>query len=179
LSPRCFLPRSGGPFIFVANHQSHLDTVAVLAGLPPRLRARTTVAAAADFLFGRMSPASLFTSLVLNMFPFFRKDKFRANLVHIGGFIDKGRSVVIFPEGTRSRTGAMGEFKNGVGVIVKEMRVSVVPVKIRRSFELLPHNRRWPSPGAVETVFGRETRFDTQTPDEITKTLQKMVAELE
>lgn len=167
------------PVIYVANHQSHLDTIAVLSALPAGQRCRTTVAAAADYFFGRKTAGSLFVSLVLNMFPFFRKDRFSVNLTNIGRFIDAGHSVLIFPEGTRSRDGSMEHFKNGIGVIVREMRIPVVPVKIHNSHKLLPYNKKWPARGVVETAFGAEIRFDSKDPAEITAALEKAVASLD
>jgi long-chain acyl-CoA synthetase len=72
----------------------------------------------------------------------------------------------------------MGGFKNGIGVIVKEMRVPVVPVKIKNAFNLLPYNRTWPARGTVEAIFGEEMRFDSQKAEEITLSLEKAVARL-
>jgi long-chain acyl-CoA synthetase len=178
-SCRVKFPLQRHPVIYVANHQSHLDTVAVLSSMHAGERGKTVVAAAADYFFERWNPGMSIMSFLLNMFPFFRKDRFSVNLSTIGRFIDSGNSVLIFPEGTRSRDGAMGPFKNGIGVIVREMKIPVVPVKIRNTFTLLPYNKEIPARGVVETVFGAELRFDSKDPCEITAALEKAVALLE
>ena len=75
--------RVTAPCLFVANHASHADTVAILRALPRALRRRTTVAAAADYFFASRL-RSLLAGLLLNAFPFSRQGRIRESLEHCG-----------------------------------------------------------------------------------------------
>jgi long-chain acyl-CoA synthetase len=159
------------PVIFVANHTSHLDTFAVLRSLPPLVRKRTAVAAAADYFFGidqaphekqtlhrKLLP--LLAPLILNAFPFSRRAYVRKSLGLFGEVLDKGWSVLIYPEGTRSMTGEIAPFKPGIGLIAAEMRAPVIPVKLDGLFRVLPKGSRLPRKGRAKVTFGRPLRFD-------------------
>ena len=106
------------PVIFMSNHTSHLDTPAILAGLPGRIRRKTAVAAAMDYFFGNGGNARrlycLFVTLFLNAYPFSReKTNFiRKSLNYTGFLLDKGFSILIFPEGTRNHSVRMGSVES-------------------------------------------------------------------
>jgi len=105
----------GGPYIFAANHASHLDTPSLLKALPLRLRLQVQVAAAADYFFTKRWKGVL-TGILLNAFPFERRGPDRAaGLAQAEKVLSKGYSLLIFPEGTRSRDGQLQPFKWGVG----------------------------------------------------------------
>ena len=63
--------------------------------------------------------------------------------------------VTIFPEGSRTFDGQLGEFKPGFGLIAKRARVPIVPVAIVGAFECWPRTRRFPRPGRIRLEFGR------------------------
>lgn len=75
----------------------------------------------------------------------------------IGGFLAE-RNVLMFPEGTRSRDGEIGEGKPGFGFLVSHLEADVVPVYID-SFRILPRNSFFPVPGTVKIIFGRKLTF--------------------
>jgi long-chain acyl-CoA synthetase len=58
--------------------------------------------------------------------------------------LKKGKNLMIFPEGTRSLTGKMGEFKQTFAILSSELKVPVVPVAIQGSFNILPSGSRFP-----------------------------------
>jgi long-chain acyl-CoA synthetase len=130
------------PFLLIANHASHLDAVVLLRSLPWNVRRRLAVAAAADtFEHWDASNASLkekilrksltlLAMLGLNIFPFQRYAGIKKSLEYSGQLMDRGWSVLIFPEGKLTRDGAMHEFKGGAGLLVREMNVPVFPAKI-------------------------------------------------
>jgi 1-acyl-sn-glycerol-3-phosphate acyltransferase len=94
------------PVILVANHASHLDTPVILSALPRRLRKRTVVAAAADYFY-RNRITAWFVSLIFNTTPIDRKggSGLAKNGSHLDRLLDQGWSLLLYPEGTRSRDG--------------------------------------------------------------------------
>jgi long-chain acyl-CoA synthetase len=142
-----------GPFLFVANHASHADTVAILRALPAGLRGRTAVAAAADYFFAKPLSAVL-AAAVLGAFPFSRAGQVRASLEHCGLLADEGWSILIYPEGTRSPDGQLLPFKTGIGLLARGLRVPVVPIAVSGGARLLPKGAAWPRRAAVTVRFG-------------------------
>ncbi len=145
---------AGAPYVLVANHASHLDALVLAASVPPGVAGRLFPLAAGDTFF--TTPAvSAFASGVLNALPMWRDrcgahalDTLRARLA------EDGCIYVLFPEGTRSRTGAMGAFKPGVGHLVAGTGVPVVPCRLSGTFEAFPPDRRLPRPRRVALTFG-------------------------
>jgi 1-acyl-sn-glycerol-3-phosphate acyltransferase len=148
------------PVIFVANHSSHLDAPLVLTSLPDRWRERTAVGAAADYFFDVWWRAAA-TALAFNAFPVeragARKSTRLARTLIAGGW-----NVVVFPEGTRSRDGWVGEFRQGAARLAVENGIPAIPVAIRGSYQAMPRGRGWPVPGRppVTVRFGRPMRPD-------------------
>jgi long-chain acyl-CoA synthetase len=152
-----------GPVLFIANHTSHLDTPAVLAALPRRWRRRTAVAAAADHWFGtgRGLRGRLMAStacLLCHAFPFSRTDAVEPSLRYLGELLDDGWSVLLYPEGTRSTTGGMGQFRPGIGLIARAVQVPVVPVALSGCYRALPKGRFLPRPARIDVAFGEPCR---------------------
>jgi 1-acyl-sn-glycerol-3-phosphate acyltransferase len=146
------------PVIFVANHASHLDAPLVLAALPRAWRERTAVGAAADYFFDVWWRAAA-TALVFNAFPVERAGGGRATRL-ARSLLAAGWSLVIFPEGTRSRDGWVGAFRLGAARLAVGQGTPVVPVAIRGSYQAMPRGRGWPAPGRppVSVRFGRPLR---------------------
>jgi 1-acyl-sn-glycerol-3-phosphate acyltransferase len=138
------LARITGPVVFVANHASHLDTPLILLSLPDEWRRRTAVAAAADYFFDTWWRA-VGSSLLFNTFPIDRHGGTMAATP--GQVLADGWSLVIFPEGTRSSDGWMGDFRMGAAFLAKEHGVPVVPVAHRGTFAAMPRGQGWPARG--------------------------------
>ena len=138
------LSRTQGPVIFAANHASHLDTPLILLSLPDAWRRRTAVAAAADYFFDTWWRA-VGSALMFNTFPIERRGGSMATTP--GEVLDDGWSLVIFPEGTRSRDGWMGRFQHGAAYLACQHGVPVVPVAHRGTFAAMPRGQRWPGSG--------------------------------
>jgi 1-acyl-sn-glycerol-3-phosphate acyltransferase len=140
-----------GPVVIVANHASHLDTPAILAALPASIRHRTAVAAAADYFYrDRLVGAAM--SLGIGAFPFPRKG--RAGIEHAADLLADGWSVLLFPEGTRGSDGAVHAFRMGIGYLLADRVVPVLPVAIMGSHVLWPRGRALPRRGALEVRLG-------------------------
>jgi 1-acyl-sn-glycerol-3-phosphate acyltransferase len=138
------LERIEGPVIFAANHASHLDTPLMLLSLPDEWRRRTAVAAAADYFFDTWWRA-VGSSLIFNTFPIDRRGGTMATTP--GEVLADGWSLVIFPEGTRSQDGWVGQFRMGAAFLAVEHGVPVVPVAHRGTYAAMPRGQNWPSRG--------------------------------
>ncbi|MGE5690246.1 MAG: AMP-binding protein [Pseudomonadota bacterium] len=145
------------PVLLVANHASHLDTPSILRALPRRLRARVAVAAAADYFF-RARVLRVLTPLLLNGFPFSREGAVRSSLDHCGDLADRGWSILVYPEGTRSPAGRLQPFRSGSGLLAVELGMPVVPVAVAGTHALWPKGRRLPRRGPVVVRFGQPVR---------------------
>jgi long-chain acyl-CoA synthetase len=161
-----------GPVIFAPNHTSNLDTVAVVAALPPRYRNRLAPAVSQDYFLPylegtggvrqRISLALQFWLAVtaLNVFPLPQATRgVRKALQFAGTLVDSGYSILIFPEGTRTPDGTMQTFRAGVGVMAVRLGIPVVPIHIQGLYEVLPVDASWPSPGPVRLRFGSPIVF--------------------
>jgi 1-acyl-sn-glycerol-3-phosphate acyltransferase len=147
------------PFVVVANHASHLDAIVLAAAMPGRLWNCVFPIAAGDTFFETPMTAA-FAAGLLNALPMWRRNcgshamrELRERLVA------EPCGYILFPEGTRSRTGEMTSFKPGLGMIVAETDVPVVPVYIHGAYEAAPPGRRLPRPGRIELRVGPALRF--------------------
>jgi long-chain acyl-CoA synthetase len=166
------------PVLFIANHSSHIDTISIIRALPPQIRRKNAVAAAADYFFeSRM--LGFITMLLLNTFPFSRGPQVRGSLEYCGELAHAGWSILIYPEGTRSTTGELLPFKGGIGLLAQALQVPVVPVAVHGGFEILPKGRSLPRPASVRVVFGEAIRLDARLETtELVALLQQTLAAL-
>ncbi len=145
------VPRTGG-VILASNHQSFLD-VLILGGACPRP-------------VRYMARRSLWENPVLGWLitdwkaiPVSRdrpgKDELRSILETVRG----GEVLALFPEGTRTVDGSIGELRGGIGFLARKAGVPVVPVLIRGAFEAWPRGRRLPRRGRVRIAFGRAVQY--------------------
>ena len=111
------LPRDGS-YIIVANHASHLDTLAIISALPLAKLHRVFPAAAKDFFFESL-PRTALASILVNALPFDRQTHVRQSLSLCKAVLENtGNILVIYPEGTRSPTGEIGEFRPGISLLL-------------------------------------------------------------
>ena len=89
--------------------------------------------------------------------------------------MDRGYSVLIFPEGTETKDGRLQSFRAGIGLLASELNVPVIPVKLRGLFELKKKRQYFVRPGVVSVTFGEPITFAHGTPPaEITKALDRI-----
>lgn len=129
------------PLVLVANHASHVDTPLLLSVLPPNLRHRTVVAAAADHFFDRRWKAHLWAGL-LGAIPVERQRVSRRSADEAAALIEDGWSLVIFPEGGRSPDGWQQEFRGGAAYLAVRTGCPVVPVHLEGTYRVLPKDGR-------------------------------------
>ncbi len=175
-----------GPVFFVANHLSYLDHAAIMFALPHRIRYRTATAAWAEFFFGEYKGldrllrglAYQYASLLFNLFPLPQSQGFGGSLAYMGQLADAGINILIFPEGGHSRDGRLQPFQLGLGVMVKELGIPVIPIKISGTDQVLPHEARYPKHGKVTVTFGEPMRFSYEEPAEIVEQARYAVERL-
>jgi 1-acyl-sn-glycerol-3-phosphate acyltransferase len=156
-----------GPFVLAANHSSHLDALALGAALTPRHRERAFPIAAGDIFF-QSTVTSTFSAIMLNALPMWRKNCGPHALADLRRKLQEEKAIfIIFPEGGRSRNGSMMPFKHGLGMLVAETNVPVVPCGLTGAFEALPPNRKSPRAVAIKLVIGDALQF-ASTPNDRT-----------
>ncbi|MDO5533461.1 MAG: lysophospholipid acyltransferase family protein [Propionibacteriaceae bacterium] len=167
------------PFIAIANHSSHVDTTVIYGALPRRLSRNLAAGAAADYFFKKKTSA-LGTRLFFNAYPVDRGGM-RGHAGLSGRLLDSGVPLMIFPEGTRSRTGAMAPFKQGVSALSIQHGVPVLPIALVGAYAAMPYGQKLPVPGrpTVHVVFGSPLRAHPgETVPRFTERLYNRVVEL-
>jgi long-chain acyl-CoA synthetase len=145
-----------GPFILCSNHTSHLDTPALI--LASGLDVKTfRVLAAEDYFFKKAWLRHSIKNL-LNLVPFSRtnnKNEIIRNFDIARKCIQNKKSIILFPEGTRSQDGALKDFKSFIGILGFELKVPVVPAYIQGAFECWPKGQGIPKRGKIRVIFGK------------------------
>ena len=137
-----------GPAIVAANHNSHLDTVALLSLFPLEDIPHVRPVAAADYF---MKPGFMrwFSLNVIGIIPVARggvaagidplEECYRA--------LERGEILLIFPEGTRSETGVMADFKPSLGYLAMQNKCGILPMYLHRTHDAMPKGRYLPKRG--------------------------------
>lgn len=145
------------PFLICPNHSSHLDVSTLRLALGRRRRWRLAAAAAEDYFFTGHRTRAFFAHW-LGGFAFRRKGTSPESIAEIGHLLDAGWNVLIFPEGTRSRSGEMAPFKPGIGLVATRTGRPVLPVRMVGLHDVLPPGQALPRAGRVEVRFGEPLR---------------------
>jgi long-chain acyl-CoA synthetase len=112
---------------------------------------------------------------LFNVFSIPRQSGFRQSFAYAGDAVDRGFSILIFPEGTETRDGQLQPFKAGIGLLTSELKIPVVPIMLRGLFELKQQGKRFVKPGTVSVTFGKPITFATdETPAAITNELDRI-----
>ena len=183
--------KNGQPLLLISNHVTAYDGALILYALPFRLRHRVAAAMAGEMLLdyrhGRnqgnwaldlLAPAAYFLITALfNVFPLPRARGFRRSFAHAGEAMDRGYSVLIFPEGTRSKTGAMNAFRPGIGLLAQESVVEILPIALVGMYDA---KTRWFHSGRVEVRIGMPLPAvgPEADPAVVTATLEQAVRDL-
>jgi 1-acyl-sn-glycerol-3-phosphate acyltransferase len=141
-----------GPMLVIANHTSHFDTAIVLSALPQRVHDRTAVVAAADRMY-RSRFKGMWNSLRYNSYPITRGGG-RQALAYSQWLLHHGWSLVIFPEGKRSRTGELMPHHGGPAILAITQKVPVLPMYIHGAIDILPPGTRRSRPAPVHLKIG-------------------------
>jgi len=179
-----------GPLVFICNHVTMTDHALVLRALPARFRTRTTIAMDGERLRAWLHPApgtrlvtrlrSLLTYLsvvlLFNVFSLPRKSGFRRSFRFAGEALDRGFSLLIFPEGERTQDGALHRFMPGAGLLIGKLAAPVVPIRIEGLWELKNAGRHFAWPGEVSVVIGKPMSYSPQDdPEAVSSDLARQV----
>ena len=181
------------PVMVVANHIAFFDPAYILAALPPRFRRKLAVAMDGELLESMRNPPAdrgFFGGLldraaywlvvsIYNVFPLPLRSGFRKSFAFAGDLIDRGWNVLIFPEGTRTPDGHIRPFRAGIGLLARQLRVPVLPLRMEGIFELKAAGKRWARPGQIRVWIGAPARFaPTDVPEDIAADLERRVVAL-
>ena len=147
------------PFVLIANHASHLDALVLACPLSWSQRDRIFPIAAGDVFF-ETPMLTGFAAYMLNALPMWRKKCGPHALKQLRRrLVEEPCGYILFPEGKRTRDGQMLPFKPGLGMLVAETDVPVVPCYIHGCFEALHPDHQWPSPERISLNVGRGDDF--------------------
>ena len=192
-SPRVHLagPKpSANPLLLVANHITSYDAAFILYALPGHIRRRVAIAMSGEMLLdmrrGRnqgswflnlLAPIGYFLILALfNVFPLPQRGGFRRSFRHAGEAIDRGYSVLVFPEGRRSDDGTPQPFQAGAGLLWRDTRIAALPVFLAGLGDLKSQGGRWFRSGKIEVTVGNALPLDPdRSPEQLTEELREAV----
>ncbi len=140
--------------IYVSNHSSFLDIFVQLAKLPDNVR----------MIYKREMNRIPILGLAMRCAGFIPIDRTRIknalrSLASAAKKVKKGLSVVIYPEGTRTKNGTIGSFKRGMLVLAEKSEADIIPVTLSHTFELMPPGQTRVKPGVVDLVIGKPVPF--------------------
>ncbi len=170
-------------YILVANHNSHLDTVALMAALPAHQLIRTKPVAASDY-FGSTGVKKRLTEFFVNALLIPRSspkagDTFANPIDLMVDAIDNRYSLILFPEGTRGEAGKLQKFKKGIGlVIAKRPHIPFIPVYLKGMGKLLPKGEKILIPFDSYVRFGKPVYCQEKTVEEIVAEVEKEILAL-
>ena len=182
-----------GPLLVVSNHIADVDIAFIQTALPARIRHRLATAAGGEALERLRSPGPdrawlvraygrlkwTFAVALLNLFPLPRQAGFRKSFAYAGEAVDRGYSVLVFPEGKHTTDGKIAPFQSGVGLLTNNLRIPVLPMRIDGLFAVKQAGRKFAAPGEIRVLIGKPMQFAPETdPREIAGELQKAVENL-
>jgi long-chain acyl-CoA synthetase len=182
-----------GPVLVVCNHIGDVDVGFILAALPRRLRHKLATAAGGEALEALRTPpasrnffARMFDRIewflgvsLLNIFPLPRDAGFRDSFAFAGESVDRGYSILVFPEGHHTTDGEMRPFRAGVGLLVNDLNIPVVPMRIDELFEVKQAGKRVARPHQIKVQIGRPIKFAPgSNPEDIAEQLKSQIEQL-
>lgn len=165
-----------GPLVFICNHVTMVDHALVLLALPGRFRIGMAIAMDGEQLREWLHPqpgTGLLTRVLrllkyasvvffFNVFSMPQKSGFRRSFMFAGEMMDLGSSLLVFPEGQRTKHGALNPFMPGTGLLIQKLDAPVVPMRIDGLWELKKAGRHFAWPGEVSVIIGEPITYSTQ-----------------
>lgn len=171
--------RNEKQFIIIANHNSHLDTLSLLASLPHKIIWRVKAVAAEDY-FGNTRIKKAFSNYFINTLLIRRKvskDIDSNPIEKMLEAIDAGYSLILFPEGTRGEAGQMEKLKPGIAKILSvRPNVKYVPVYLTGMGKSLPKGKLLMLPFNSTVNYGESTQVNST---EISYIMEQIASDFE
>lgn len=154
--------------IYISNHASYMDIFVQLAKLPDNVRMIYKKEINRVPVLGWAMYCAGFVALDRN-----RVREAMKSLDKAAGRVKKGLSVVIYPEGTRTIDGSIGEFKRGMFFLADKAKADIVPVTLKGTYEIMPMGSSRVRPGVVEMIIGKPVEYkkDKQLLEELRSTI--------
>ncbi|MFN2512198.1 MAG: AMP-binding protein [Pyrinomonadaceae bacterium] len=182
-----------GPAVFISNHVAFVDHALVLLALPGRFRRKMAIAMDGELLREWLHPepaVGLITRaryriqyflvvLFFNVFAMPQKSGFRQSFAFAGELMDRGYSLLVFPEGKRTETGLINPFRTGTGLLISKLNAPVLPLRLDGLWELKRANQHFAKPGQISLTIGEPLKYSAQDkPEDITRDLEEHVRAL-
>jgi long-chain acyl-CoA synthetase len=162
-----------GPLLVVSNHLGDVDPGFILTALPARFRHRLAVATGGEVLEALRSPSAdrnwflrvydrvqwILGVSLLNLFPLPREAGFRRSFAYAGEAVDRGYSVLVFPEGRHTTDGKLCPFRAGIGLLAANLGIPVLPMRIDGLFEYKKAGKKFAPPWKLSVRIGSPVKF--------------------
>lgn len=177
------------PFLISCNHVTYIDIGFALIALPPRVRHKLAVGMWGEMLWEMWRPPPTWNPLMrvayragyylvvalFNVFPLPQQSGVRESFAYAGESVDRGYSVLVYPEGVRTPDGKPSPFRSGVGMLAARLNVPVVPMRIDGLYQMKMAGHKIARPGDLTVVIGKPMRFPSETPaEEITNRIEQV-----
>lgn len=182
-----------GPLLVISNHVGDVDPGFILTALPARFRHRLATATGGEALEALRTPGAgrgivgriydrvkwALGVALLNLFPLPREAGFRRSFAYAGEAVDRGYSVLVFPEGRHTTDGKMNPFRAGIGLLAQNLGIPVLPMRINGLFEVKQAGKKFTKPLTICVRIGMPITFTPGTdPQTIAAELQNAVEAL-
>ena len=167
-------------FILIANHNSHMDTMAIMSAIPSRYIHKVHPIAARDFFGGSLFKKILMRYLVnATLIQRDRDDPNNDPIDSMDKMLKKSRSLILFPEGSRGTPGVMSKFKKGLGYLIqRNPEINVIPVYLDNVYKTLPRGKNLILPYNCSIKFGDPIKFKSMEMDDILLSSEKAMQNL-
>ncbi len=178
-----------GPLLISCNHITYIDVGFTLLALPPRLRRKLAVGMLGELLWQMWRPPNDWNPFLrlsykvgyylvvalFDVFPLPQQSGVRESFSYAGESVDRGYSVLVYPEGQRTRAGNPTPFRSGFGMLTSRLNVPVLPLRIDGLWDMKLKEQKIARPGQLRIVIGKPMSFPPDTPpDEITNQVEHM-----
>lgn len=163
-----------GPFIIASNHQSFFDGLFVAVFLKNKLMKQTYFYAKEKHVKSKLLKfiANKNNVIVMDL------NDLKTSLQKLAEVLKRGKNIIIFPEGTRTLSGEIGDFKKTFAILSRELNVPVVPVAIRGAYDALPRGTHFPKPWKkINVKFLKPVKPENHTYDSLKDIVKEKVSE--
>ena len=165
-----------GPCILAPNHESFFDGLYLAAALKMKTMKKSYFYAKKKHV---NNPLLRFIANTNNVLVVDVSKDLKESIQKLAEVLRRGKNVIIFPEGTRTKTGALGEFKKTFAILSKELDIPVVPVAIKGAYKAMPYKAIFPRPFSKITVsFADPVYPNDHSSDELTAIVRERIREM-